>query len=65
MPVHEIKRFLVECTRALGYAHKHGIVIDARDRLRFEHRHPAFGKGKMDETYKELLEERDGGKDLI
>ena len=32
-------------------AHKDGIVIDARERLRFEHRHPAFGKGKMDETY--------------
>jgi len=32
-------------------AYKDGIVIDARERLRFEHRHPAFGKGKMDETY--------------
>ncbi|MEK6610972.1 MAG: serine/threonine-protein kinase, partial [Gemmatimonadota bacterium] len=26
MPVPEIKRVLIECTRALGYAHKHGIV---------------------------------------
>ena len=32
-------------------AHKDGVVIDARDRLRFEHRHPVFGKAKMDETY--------------
>jgi serine/threonine-protein kinase len=26
LPVPEIKRFLIECARALGYAHKHGIV---------------------------------------
>src|SRR3989338_9954559 len=26
LPVPEIKRVLIECTRALGYAHKHGIV---------------------------------------
>jgi eukaryotic-like serine/threonine-protein kinase len=26
LPVPEIKRLLIECTRALGYAHKHGIV---------------------------------------
>jgi hypothetical protein len=32
-------------------AHKDGVVVDAREVLRFEHRHPAFGKGKMDETY--------------
>jgi len=32
-------------------AHKDGVVIDARERLRFEHRHPVFGKAKMDETY--------------
>lgn len=28
-----------------------GVVIDARDRITFEHMHPAFGKGKVDETY--------------
>lgn len=28
-----------------------GVVIDARDRITFEHMHPAFGKGEMDETY--------------
>lgn len=28
-----------------------GVVIDARDRITFEHLHPAFGKGEMDETY--------------
>jgi hypothetical protein len=28
-----------------------GVVIDARDKITFEHIHPAFGKGEMDETY--------------
>jgi hypothetical protein len=28
-----------------------GVVIDARDRITFEHIHPAFGKGEWDETY--------------
>lgn len=28
-----------------------GVVIDARDRITFEHVHPAFGKAEMDETY--------------
>lgn len=28
-----------------------GVVIDARDRITFEHMHPAFGKAEMDETY--------------
>lgn len=28
-----------------------GVVIDARDRITFEHMHPAFGKSEMDETY--------------
>jgi len=32
-------------------AWRDGIVIDARDRFRFEHQHPAFGKGSMDATY--------------
>jgi hypothetical protein len=32
-------------------AHRDGVVIDARD-LVFEHLHPAFGKGEMDEVYK-------------
>ena len=32
-------------------AYRDGIVIDARKSLKFEHLHPAFGKGKMDETY--------------
>jgi glycosyltransferase involved in cell wall biosynthesis len=32
-------------------AHKDGIVIDAREKLRFEHLHPAFGKAPMDATY--------------
>jgi hypothetical protein len=32
-------------------AFRDGVVIDARDRITFEHMHPAFGKGKMDETY--------------
>jgi predicted O-methyltransferase YrrM len=27
------------------------VVIDARDRITFEHVHPAFGKSEMDETY--------------
>jgi glycosyltransferase involved in cell wall biosynthesis len=27
------------------------VVIDARDRITFEHRHPAFGKAEMDDTY--------------
>jgi hypothetical protein len=28
-----------------------GVVIDARDRLTFNHNHPVFGKGEWDETY--------------
>ncbi len=32
-------------------AFKDGIVIDARERITFEHRHPAFGIGTWDETY--------------
>lgn len=32
-------------------AFRDGVVIDARDRITFEHLHPAFGKGEMDETY--------------
>jgi glycosyltransferase involved in cell wall biosynthesis len=28
-----------------------GVVIDARDRITFEHIHPAFGKAEMDDTY--------------
>lgn len=28
-----------------------GVVIDVRDRLTFEHRHPAFGKAEMDSIY--------------
>lgn len=28
-----------------------GVVVDARDRITFEHQHPVFGKGEMDETY--------------
>jgi hypothetical protein len=27
------------------------VVIDARDRITFDHVHPAFGKAEMDETY--------------
>ena len=34
---------------ARAYADK--IVIDARERLRFEHKHPIFGKAPMDATY--------------
>lgn len=32
-------------------AFRDGVVIDARDRITFEHLHPAFGKGEIDETY--------------
>ena len=32
-------------------AWRDGIVLDARKEIRFEHQHPAFGKGKMDATY--------------
>ena len=32
-------------------AFRDGVVIDARDRITFEHVHPAFGKAEMDETY--------------
>lgn len=32
-------------------AHRDDVVIDARDRITFEHLHPAFGKAEMDETY--------------
>ena len=33
-------------------AFKDGVVIDARDRISFQHIHPAFGKAPMDATYK-------------
>jgi SAM-dependent methyltransferase len=32
-------------------AFKDGVVIEARDRITFEHMHPAFGKSEMDATY--------------
>jgi predicted O-methyltransferase YrrM len=32
-------------------AFRDGVVIDARDRIVFEHIHPAFGKAELDETY--------------
>lgn len=32
-------------------AFKDGVLIDARDKITFQHNHPAFGKGEMDETY--------------
>jgi hypothetical protein len=32
-------------------AFRDGVVIDARERITFEHMHPAFGKGEMDATY--------------
>ena len=32
-------------------AHLDDVVIDARDRITFEHLHPAFGKAEMDATY--------------
>lgn len=32
-------------------AWRDGVVIDARSRLAFHHLHPAFGAGRMDETY--------------
>lgn len=32
-------------------AFRDGVVIDARDRITFEHMHPAFGKGENDATY--------------
>lgn len=32
-------------------AFRDGVVIDARDRITFEHVHPAFGKAEMDATY--------------
>lgn len=28
-----------------------GVVIDARDRITFEHQHPAFGRAELDATY--------------
>jgi hypothetical protein len=34
-------------------AWRDGVVIDARERITFEHMHPAFGKGQMDKTYAE------------
>jgi hypothetical protein len=34
-----------------GCAFRDGVVIDARDRITFEHVHPAFGKSEMDATY--------------
>jgi glycosyltransferase involved in cell wall biosynthesis len=33
-------------------AWRDGVVVDARDRITFEHAHPAFGKGEEDETYR-------------
>ena len=33
------------------HAWKDGVVVDARDKLTFEHVHPAFGKAPMDKTY--------------
>lgn len=32
-------------------AYSDGVVINARDRITFEHHHPAFGLAEMDETY--------------
>jgi hypothetical protein len=32
-------------------AFRDGVVIDVRDRITFEHLHPAFGKAEMDATY--------------
>jgi hypothetical protein len=32
-------------------AFRDGVVIDARDRITFEHLHPVHGKGEWDETY--------------
>jgi glycosyltransferase involved in cell wall biosynthesis len=32
-------------------AFRDGVVIDARDRITFEHVHPAFGKAEIDATY--------------
>ena len=32
-------------------AFRDGVVIDARDRITFEHCHPAFGKAEIDATY--------------
>ena len=32
-------------------ASRDGVLIDARDKITFEHLHPAFGKAEMDETY--------------
>lgn len=32
-------------------AWRDGVVIDARDKITFEHMHPAFGRGAMDATY--------------
>lgn len=32
-------------------AFRDDVVIDAREKITFEHRHPAFGKAEMDETY--------------
>jgi hypothetical protein len=32
-------------------AYRDGVVIDAREKITFEHRHPAFGKAEMDATY--------------
>lgn len=32
-------------------AFRDGVVIDERDRIIFEHQHPAFGKAEMDKTY--------------
>lgn len=33
-------------------AWRDGIVIDARERVRFNHSHPSFGTAEMDETYR-------------
>jgi len=34
-------------------AYRDGVVIDARDTIRFEHQHPIFGHGEIDLTYAE------------
>lgn len=34
-------------------AKRDGVIIDARKDLTFEHMHPVFGKGEMDETYRQ------------
>jgi hypothetical protein len=48
-------------------AWRDGIVIDARDRYRFEHQHPAFKKGNWDATYQHnnTKERYDAGLELF